>query len=152
MKKIFCLCLVLSIVMNAFAENAKSAGLIDSDVSSFCKNFSKIKSELDKLGVDVSETESLVVGADVKSKAEKILNKYGISGSNSIEKLYAICYGYAVEYYDATLANNPQAAQMIKSMGKYPMAEFRKLVADSDRAVVKKYLTELTKVFDNDTP
>ena len=41
---------------------------------------------------------------------------------------------------------------MIKSMGKDPMAEFRKLVADSDRAVVKKYLTELTKVFDNDTP
>ena len=68
MKKIIILCLMAVIATTAFAQNAPSAGLTDSDVTSFSKNFGTIKAELEKLGIDVQDTDSI---ADAKSADRK---------------------------------------------------------------------------------
>ena len=150
MKKILFVCLALFMAAAAFAQSAKATGLTDSDVTSFCKNFKKLKSDFDKLGLDLEDKEGIVAALDGESSVLGILNKNGISGSNAIEKLKAIAYGYAVECYDYTVANDPQTAAMVKSLGIDPIAEARKLVAESDKKVVGKHLTELKKVFGDD--
>ena len=69
MKKIIIMCLMLVIATGAFAQSAPSAGLTDSDVTSFSKNYGSIKAELEKLGIDVQDTDSV---ADAKSAEEKL--------------------------------------------------------------------------------
>ncbi len=150
MKKILFVCLALFMAAAAFAQSAKATGLTDSDVTSFCKNFKKIKSDFDKLGLDLEDKEGIAYAVDGKEAVLGVLNKNGISGSNAIEKLKALAYGYAVECYDDALANDPETAAMVKSMGIDPIAETRKLVADADKKVVGKHLPELKKVFDDD--
>ena len=69
MKKIIIMCLMLVIAAGAFAQSAPSAGLTDSDVTSFSKNYGSIKAELEKLGIDVQDTDSV---ADAKSAGNRI--------------------------------------------------------------------------------
>ena len=47
MKKIIIVCLMTLLTIAVFAQNAPSAGLTDSDVTSFSKNFGTIKAELE---------------------------------------------------------------------------------------------------------
>ncbi len=148
MKKIIIMCLMIVIATGAFAQSAPSAGLTDSDVTSFSKNFGAIKAELEKLGIDVQDTDSVAEAKNAESKVNSILNKNGISGSSPINKLKAIAFGYAVEKYEATIAGDPQAAQIMRSMGIDPIADVRKEVAPADCKVVKKHLSELQKAFD----
>ena len=150
MKKIIIVCLMAVIATAAFAQSEPSAGLTDSDVTSFSKNFGTIKAELEKLGIDVQDTDSVADAKSAEAKVNSILNKNGISGSNPVNKLKAIAFGYAVEKYEATMAEDPQAAQIIKSMGVDPIADVRKEVAPEDCKVVKKHLNELQKAFDED--
>ena len=150
MKKIFVILLVLTVSFSAFAQSAASTGLTDSDVKSFCKNFSTIKAELEKLGVDVQDTDSLAGAESAKAKALSILNKNGVSGNNAFEKVKAIGFGYAIESYEATLSADPQAAKMIQSMGVDPIADVRTQVAPNDLKVVKNHLPELQKAFEED--
>ena len=150
MKKLFVILLVFVISFSAFAQSAASTGLTDSDVKSFCKNFSTIKAELDKLGVDVQDTDSLASAESAKAKAISILNKNGISGNNAFEKVAAIGYGYAIEGYESTLAADPQAAKMIQSMGIDPIADVRAKIAPSDLKVVKNHYPEVKKAFEED--
>ena len=150
MKKLFVILLVFVISFSAFAQSAASTGLTDSDVKSFCKNFSTIKAELDKLGVDVQDTDSLASAESAKAKAISILNKNGISGNNAFEKVAAIGYGYAIESYESSLAADPQAAKMIQSMGIDPIADVRAKIAPNDLKVVKNHLPELQKAFEED--
>ena len=150
MKKLFVILLVFTVSFSSFAQSTASTGLTDSDVKSFCKNFSTIKAELDKLGVDVQDTDSLAGAESAKAKALSILNKNGVSGNNAFEKVKAIGFGYAIESFEASLAADPQAAKMIQSMGVDPIADVRSKVAPADCKVVKKHLNELQKAFDED--
>ena len=150
MKKLFVILLVFTVSFSAFAQSAASTGLTDSDVKSFCKNFSTIKAELDKLGVDVQDTDSLAGAESAKAKALSILNKNGVSGNNAFEKVKAIGFGYAIESYETSLATDPQAAKMIQSMGIDPIANIRTKVAPNDLKVVKNHLPELQKAFEED--
>ena len=160
MKKIFVLLLLLCLVFSAFAAEAKSAGktagdvkstgLTDSDVKSFCKNFNKIYKELDKLGASLNGKDGLVVSENALKKAESILNKNGVSGKNSVEKVKAIAYGYAIEYYEKELSKDKETAEMVKSLGIDPVAGIRSMVSAKDRGVVKKYVDDLYKVFNSE--
>ena len=144
------MCLMLVIAAGAFAQSAPSAGLTDSDVTSFSKNYGSIKAELEKLGIDVQDTDSVADAKSAEAKVNSILNKNGISGSNPVAKLKAIAFGYAVEKFEATMAGDPQASKMLQSMGIDPIADVRKEVAPADCKVVKKHLNELQKAFDDD--
>lgn len=147
MKKILLLLTVLTLTFTSFAQDAKATGLTDKDIQAFCKNYDSIYFEMDNLGIDMQDPKSVMEAEATDSNASKILNKYGISGKNSFEKLKAICYGYAVEYYDSTFASDPQTALLLKKLGRDPMAEFRNKVAEADQNVVKNHMTELTSVF-----
>ena len=150
MKKILFVCLALFVGTLAFAQSAASTGLTDSDVQTFCNNFNKMKADLEKLGADLSDAQALAFALSGNADASKVLNKYGISGSNSVQKLCAIAYGYAVERCEEELANDPETARMLKNMGQDPLANIRPLVADSDVKVVKRHLSELKKIFDEE--
>lgn len=147
MKKILLLLTVLTLTFTSFAQDATATGLTDKDIQAFCKNYDSIYFEMDNLGIDMQDPKSVMEAEATDSNASKILNKYGISGKNSFEKLKAICYGYAVEYYDSTFASDPQTALLLKKLGRDPMAEFRNKVAEADQNVVKNHMTELTSVF-----
>ena len=146
MKKIVFLLALFTLTFTCFAQEAKPTGLTDKDVQAFCKNYDNIYFEMDNLGIDMHNPQSIMEAEAEDSKASKILNKYGISGKNSFEKVKAICYGYAVEYYDS-FTSDPQTALLLKKLGKDPMAEIRTKVADADQAVVKNHMPELTAVF-----
>ena len=150
MKKFISIIAAVFICACVFAQNAKSTGLTDSDVQSFCKNYNKIYTELEKVGVVVTDTESLVLSASAQVTVNKVLNKYGVSGNNAYDKVVAIAYGYAVGKYDETLAADPQTAALMKTFGMDPMAQIRSMVAESDQKVVDKNMAALTKVFDEE--
>ena len=150
MKKLTLIFAAIFICTCLFAQNAKSVGLTDSDVKSFCKNYSNIYTELQKVGVVVTDTESLALSASQQVTVNKVLNKYGVTGSNAYDKVVAIAYGYAVGKYDETLSADPQTAALMKSFGMDPMAEIRAKVADNDQKIVNNNMAALTKVFDEE--
>ena len=149
MKKLLSLLFVSLLAFAAMAQ-AKSTGLTDDDVTSFCKNYKQIDKELSKLSINANETESLNVDAATIQKAEKILNKYGISGKQPFDKFKAIVYGYAIEYYDYTISKDPEAAKAVKAMGIDPTATIKPFSNEEDRKIVKKHLKELSETFGND--
>ena len=150
MKKLISIFAALCLCFCVFAQSAKSTGLTDSDVQSFCKNYSKIYTELEKTGMNLTDTSSLVLGASAQAQVTKVLNKYGVSGNNAYDKVVALAYAYTVAKYDEVLASDPKSAALLKSFGMDPMAEYRNLVADADLKVVNKNLAALTKVFDEE--
>lgn len=144
-KIIFVFWLVLFCAAPFFAE-AESAKITDKDVKNFAKNYSKIEKALDKYGTDMDDYASIeMIDAAVIADVEKILDKYGISGPNRIEKLYAICICYAVETYEKMLKEDPETAAMIASMGENPIAEFKANANSKDREVVRRNLKQLDK-------
>lgn len=147
MKKLLVLITLLGLTFSLFAQEAKATGLTDKDVDAFCKNYESIYVEMDKLGIDMQEPKSVMQAEAADSQATKVLNKLGISGKNSFEKVKVICYGYAVGYYDTNVASNPQTALLLQKLGRDPMAEIRSKVAEEDQAVINNHMPELTAVF-----
>ena len=147
MKKLLVLMTFLGLAFSLFAQDAKATGLSDKDVDAFCKNYQSIYNAMDKLGIDMQNPSSIMEAEAAGSSASKTLNKYGISGKNSFDKLKAICYGYAVNYYDATFSSDPRTALLLKKLGKDPMAEVRNKVAEADLNIVQKHMDSLTSVF-----
>lgn len=150
MKKFFSIITTIFVCTFMFAQSAKSTGLTDSDVKSFCQNYNTINSELADAGVVITDTDSLVLEASAQAKVTKVLNKLGISGNNAYDKVAAITYGYNVAKYDEVAAADPKSAALLKSLGMDPIAEFRSKVADSDQKVINKNLAALTEVFENE--
>ena len=150
MKKLFAVFISLTFIFCAFAETTQAKPILsDNDVSSFVKNFDKIRAELEKLEIDIEDPQSLVAMNVAVEKIQNILNKYGITGKDGFDKIKAIAYAYALEQYNLALEADPQTAQMVKSLNIDPMAEVRKLVAPSDCEIVKKYFDKLVEVFNN---
>lgn len=145
MKKLFSLLLSLIMVSGLYAQNAKSAGITDSDVKNWAKNLNPIVSELQALGV--WSNDSINASPKQKASVDGVLNKYGISGSNCIEKFgtisscaVAVC---AASEIDA------QSAAMLKAMGMDPMAELKKNLNPKDYAVVEANSKAVVKAYNN---
>ena len=150
MKKLISILAALFLCALVFAQNAKSTGLTDSDIQAFCKNYSKIYTDVEKTGMNLTDPGSLALGASAQAQVTKVLNKNGISGNNAYDKVIAIAYGYTIAKYDEAMAADPQSAALLKSFGMDPMAQYRALVADADQKVINKNLAALTKVFEDE--
>ena len=150
MKKLFVLFFSFAFVFATFAEGIQvKPVLTESDVSSFVKNYSKIRSELEKLDVDMQDTQSLALLTNVMEKLKDSLAKFGFSDEEAILKIRAIGMAFAIELFNKELEDNPQTAEMLKSLNFDPMALARSLVADSDVELVKKHFDELVEIFED---
>lgn len=153
MKKFSCLLVTMLLCVCVFAQNVVSAGLKDSDVKNFAKNYDKIQKEFEKYG-DMSDEElyamSLRMGADAENNfVEKALEKYGISGPNRILKISMIGICYGVIKAEKELKNlDEQTKQLYKSMGLDPIATYQALVNADDLKVVRRNAAVLEKILD----
>ena len=126
MKKIIVLFSILVLVSSAFAQNPKSTGLTDSDVKSWAKNLKSIEREFDDAGISRDDVKS--ASKQEKAKAETILQKYGISAPNRIEKLAMINQCATLVMAENGFAGagiDPNAMAMLKTMGVDPFAELK---------------------------
>ena len=145
MKKIFSLVVSLLMAFSLYAQNVKSVGLSDSDVKNWAKNLNPIVKELQALGVWTND--SINASANQKSKVDDVLNKYGISGSNCIEK-----FGVISECAVVVVAANEldaQSAALLKAMGMDPLAELKKNINSKDYAVVEANAKAVIKAYNN---
>lgn len=148
MKKVFkrflMLCLMLAVTLSLFAE-PKSAGVTDSDVKNWAKNLNSIVKELQALGAWTND--SINATAKQKVSVDGILNKYGISGANCIEKFGSIstCAAAVV----AASEVDAQSAALLKAMGMDPVAEFKKNCNSKDYAVVEANAKAVIKAYNN---
>ena len=145
MKKIFSLVISLLMVFSLYAQNVKSVGLSDSDVKNWAKNLNPIVKELQSLGVWTND--SINASANQKSKVDDVLNKYGISGSNCIEKFGAISECAVVVVAASEL--DAQSAALLKAMGMDPLAELKKNINSKDYAVVEANAKAVIEAYNN---
>ena len=145
MKKIFLALISLIMAFSLFAQNVKSVGLSDSDVKNWAKNLNPIVKELQALGVWTKD--SINASANQKSKVDDVLNKYGISGSNCIEKFGVISECAVVVIAASEL--DAQSTALLKAMGMDPMAELKKNINSKDYAVVEANAKAVIKAYNN---
>ena len=145
MKKLFSLLLSLIMVFGLYAQNAKSADVTDSDVKNWAKNLNPIVRELQALGV--WSNDSINASQKQKASVDVVLNKYGISGSNCIEKFGAIT-SCAVAVCAASEID-AQSAAMLKAMGMDPTAELKKNLNPKDYAIVEANSKAVIKAYKN---
>ena len=127
---IFLMC--FSLVASLFAETA-STGVTDSDVKNWTKNIIPMMGELNELGV--WDGESISATAKQKASVEGILHKYGISGSNCIDKFVMITNCAVIVITESEL--DAESIALFKSLGMDPMAELKKNINSKDYAVVE---------------
>ena len=138
MKKIIVLFSILVLVSSAFAQNPKSTGLTDSDVKSWTKNLKSIEREFDDAGISRDDVKS--ASKQEKAKAETILQKYGISAPNRVEKLAMINQCATLVMAENGFAGagiDPNAMAMLKTMGVDPFAELKANINQKDYKVVQ---------------
>lgn len=143
-KKMIAVLLCLSMGMVLFAE-PKSTGLTDSDVKNWAKNLNSIAGELSKM--DVWDGETINASAKQKNDVVKVLQKYGISGANCIDKFGMISKSAVVVIAESEI--DAQSAALLKSMGMDPFAELKKDVNSKDYAVVKANSKAVVKAWEN---
>lgn len=145
MKKIFLALISLIMAFSLYAQNVKSVGLSDSDVKNWAKNLNPIVKELQALGVWTND--SINASANQKSKIDGVLNKYGISGSNCIEKFGVISECAVVVVAASEL--DAQSAALLKAMGMDPLAELKKNINSKDYAVVEANAKAVIEAYNN---
>ena len=144
LKKLVIAGVLMIFAATLFAEPA-STGVTDSDVKNWAKNLNSIVKELDSLGVWTGD--SINVSAKQKASVDGVLNKYGISGSNCIEKFGMITSSAVV----VVAANDldPQSAALLQALGLDPMAELKKNINSKDYAVVEANSKAVVKAYNN---
>ena len=147
MKKLLILFVAAAMSFSLFAQNVKSTGLSNSDIKMFCKNFNSIYDELEKIGINLEDTNTFMNNEVNKANATKVLNKNGISGKNAYDKVEAIAYCYAVEAYDLTLETDPKAAALAKKLKMDPVKEVRAQINEADAEVVHNNYEMIDKVY-----
>ncbi|MBO7638470.1 MAG: hypothetical protein J6S91_05790 [Treponema sp.] len=143
-KKMIAVLLCLSMGMVLFAE-PKSTGVTDSDVKNWAKNLNSIAGELSKM--DVWDGETINASAKQKNDVVKVLQKYGISGSNCIDKFGMISKSAVVVIAESEI--DAQSAALLKSMGMDPFADLKKDINSKDYAVVKANSTAVLNAWTN---
>ena len=149
MKKFFTFCLLAVFSAVLFAQNAKSAGVTDSDVKNWAKNLPSIIKEFDKIGVDPAD--SYLEAIDEKDKVENVLQKNGISGPDRIAKFETIVRSAAILKIEAEL--DEDSKEMMKLMNMDPTAELKKNINQKDYDVVaanSKAVIKAMDAFDDD--
>ena len=149
MKKFFTFCLLAVFSAVLFAQNAKSAGVTDSDVKNWAKNLPSIIKEFDKIGIDPAD--SYLEAIDEKDKVENVLQKNGISGPDRIAKFETIVRSAAILKIEAEL--DEDSKEMMKLMNMDPTAELKKNINQKDYDVVaanSKAVIKAMDAFDDD--
>ena len=144
MKKIFSLVVSLLMVFSLYAQNVKSVGLTDSDVENWAKNSVSIQKEFEKIGIDTKD--SFTVATNEKQKAESILQKYGISSPNSIEKYSIILQSAVILKAESEL--DEQSKAMMKLMKVDPLGDLKKNINSKDYNVVASNSKAVLKAVD----
>lgn len=134
-KKLSAVFAALFLMAGVFAE-PKSTGLTDSDVKNWAKNLGAIQKEFDKLNLN---DESIVTASKKDyAKAESVLQKYGISAPNSVEKYAMINQCSALLMGEDEMGGaDAQSMAMMKSMGIDPFAQLRANINSKDYKVVQ---------------
>jgi len=144
MKKIYSLVVSLLMVFSLYAQNVKSVGLSDSDVKNWAKNCVSIQKEFEKIGIDTND--SFTVAVSEKQKAESILQKYGISNPNSIEKYSMILQSAAILKAESEL--DEQSKAMMKLLKVDPLGDLKKTINSKDYNVVASNSKAVLKAID----
>lgn len=143
-KKIVFASLFIALTVSLFAEPA-SAGITDSDVKNWAKNLNPMVKELQTLGVWTND--SINATAKQKANVDDVLHKYGISGTNCIEK-----FGMITSCAIVIIAANdidPESAALLKALGMDPMVELKKNCNSKDYAVVEANSKAVVKAYNN---
>lgn len=127
-----------------YAQNSKPVGLSDSDVKNWAKNCVSIQKEFEKIGIDTNDSFTVVVSE--KQKAESILQKYGISNPNSIEKYSMILQCAAILKAESEL--DEQSKAMMKLMKVDPLGDLKKNINSKDYNVVASNSKAVLKAVD----
>ena len=133
MKRLITLFVTLAMTFTLFAQNAKSAGLTDSDVKNWAKNYSKIEKEIEALGIDVNDVSASPAAA--RTKAEAILEKNGISGPNPLNKYVMISMCASAIIAETEL--DEETLSFLQMFGQDPLADLKANINDKDYNVVK---------------
>ena len=144
MKKIFSLVVSLLMAFSLYAQNSKPVGLSDSDVKNWAKNCVSIQKEFEKIGIDTND--SFTVAVSEKQKAESILQKYGISNPNSIEKYSMILQCAAILKAESEL--DEQSKAIMKLMKVDPLGDLKKNINSKDYNVVASNSKAVLKAVD----
>ena len=144
MKKIFLALISLIMAFSLYAQNSKPVGLSDSDVKNWAKNCVSIQKEFEKIGIDTND--SFTVAVSEKQKAESILQKYGISNPNSIEKYSMILQCAAILKAESEL--DEQSKAMMKLMKVDPLGDLKKTINSKDYNVVASNSKAVLKAVD----
>lgn len=145
MKKFALLILTVFMTVSLFAQNAKSTGLTDKDVQNFAKHFNAITEDMENALGDIEDANYLTVKAEYQ-KAEKILAKYGFTGTNAVEKYAMIARCFAVLSVEKS-----GVLEMYKAMGMEgmdPMAAQRPYINQKDYEVVDRNWDAIAKAVD----
>ena len=143
-KKIVIVGVFMALTASLFAEPA-SAGITDSDVKNWAKNLNPMVKELQALGVWTND--SINATAKQKANVDDVLHKYGISGTNCIEK-----FGMITSCAIVIIAANdidPESAALLKALGMDPMVELKKNCNSKDYAVVEANSKAVIKAYNN---
>ncbi len=143
-KKIVIVGVFMALTVSLFAEPA-SAGITDSDVKNWAKNLNPMVKELQTLGVWTND--SINATAKQKANVDDVLHKYGISGTNCIEK-----FGMITSCAIVIIAANdidPESAALLKSLGMDPMVELKKNCNSKDYAVVEANSKAVVNAYNN---
>ncbi len=143
-KKIVFASLFIALTASLFAEPA-SAGITDSDVKNWAKNLNPMVKELQALGVWTND--SINATAKQKANVDDVLHKYGISGTNCIEK-----FGMITSCAIVIIAANdidPESAALLKAFGMDPLADLKKNCNSKDYAVVEANSKAVVKAYNN---
>ena len=140
MKKLLILATTCAMASAAFAQNAKSAGITDTDVKSWAKNYKQIQNEFSDAGISLDEAgfsrdDIATTSKQDKAKAETILQKYGIAAPNRLNKLAMINQCASLVMAEANIDANTMAT--LKQMGVDPFAELKQNTNQKDCKIVK---------------
>ena len=143
-KKIVFASLFIALTASLFAEPA-STGITDSDVKNWAKNLNPMVKELQALGVWTND--SINATAKQKANVDDVLHKYGISGSNCIDK-----FGMITSCAVVVIAANdidPESAALLKAFGMDPLADLKKNCNSKDYAVVEANSKAVVNAYNN---
>ena len=143
-KKIVFASLFIALTTSLFAEPA-STGITDSDVKNWAKNLNPMVKELQALGVWTND--SINATAKQKANVDNVLHKYGISGSNCIDK-----FGMITSCAVVVIAANdidPESAALLKAFGMDPLADLKKNCNSKDYAVVEANSKAVVNAYNN---
>ena len=135
-RKIGSVFLMLLVSGLVFAQNSRFVGVSEGDVQNWVKNFAEVHKEFIKLGLDSGLDLAQIpnISPDEKDKLELVLNKYGIFGTDCLERFAIITHCAIILASDNEMDEESKAN--MKAMGVDPIAELKSEINSKDYAVI----------------